>query len=123
METTAEPLEAVVKATGEHVAVNYDGILQLYVAVGTFEKFLPKDIEILGECANAVNPKHYHMEIEPIDFIERNKLGFCEGNVIKYVSRHRMKNGAEDIRKAIQYLSFILKYQYGIEDNLNLRHE
>ena len=61
-----------------------------------------------------VGGTHYQKAIQPIEYIEKNKLGFCEGNVVKYVSRHKEKNGAEDIKKAIQYLEFILKYQYGV---------
>jgi len=52
---------------------------------------------------------HYKMPIEPIEFIIKNDLGFREGNVIKYVCRHKAKNGAEDIRKAIHYLEMILE--------------
>ncbi len=59
---------------------------------------------------------HYQMDIEPIDFILANELGYCEGNVIKYVSRHQRKNGREDILKAIHYLEFILEDQYGDEE-------
>ena len=53
---------------------------------------------------------HYKdMPIQPIDYIVKNGLGFREGNVIKYVSRHQSKNGAEDIKKAIHYLEMILE--------------
>lgn len=63
---------------------------------------------------NQVGGNHYKEQaIQPIDYILENNLGFCEGNVIKYVSRHKKKNGAEDIRKAIQYLQFILFHDYG----------
>ncbi len=60
-----------------------------------------------------VGGSHYRLPIQPIDYIEKNNLGYCEGNVVKYVTRHKNKKGAEDIRKAIHYLEFILKYQYG----------
>lgn len=60
-----------------------------------------------------VGGTHYEqMKIQPIDYIVANNLGFCESNVVKYISRHRSKNGAEDIRKAIHYCKLILKYQY-----------
>ena len=60
-----------------------------------------------------IDPEHYNQyEIEPIDFIMQNKLEFCEANVVKYVVRHREKNGAEDIKKAIQYCEFILEKEY-----------
>lgn len=57
---------------------------------------------------------HYkQFAIQPTQFVIANKLPFCEGNVIKYVCRHSHKGGAGDIRKAIQYLKFILEETYG----------
>ena len=52
---------------------------------------------------------HYQIPIQPVEYIVKNSLGFREGNVIKYVTRHDKKNGAEDIRKAIHYLEMILE--------------
>lgn len=58
--------------------------------------------------------KHYQgFSIQPAQFIIKNKLPFAEGNVIKYTLRHREKNGAEDIKKAIHYLKIILEVEYG----------
>jgi len=60
---------------------------------------------------------HYKdVAISSIDYITKNKLNFCEGNIIKYISRHRRKNGAEDIKKAIHYAELILELDYGKED-------
>lgn len=57
---------------------------------------------------------HYaDFEIQPSEFILANGLGFVEGNVIKYVCRHRNKNGAQDLRKAIHYLEMLLETEYG----------
>ena len=37
---------------------------------------------------NIKEPAHYIAnKIEPIDFIIKNEFDFCEGNVIKYISR------------------------------------
>ena len=56
---------------------------------------------------------HYKdMAIQPIHYIQANNLGYCEGNVIKYVSRYKHKNGAEDLKKAIHYLELLLQNQY-----------
>ncbi len=56
---------------------------------------------------------HYkNMKIQPIEFIQENKMQFLEGCVIKRVCRHRAKNGAEDIRKAIHELNLILELEY-----------
>ena len=56
---------------------------------------------------------HYkHFAIQPVEYIHANNLSYLEGNVIKYVSRHRSKNGVEDIRKAIHYLEMIIQLDY-----------
>lgn len=59
--------------------------------------------------------KHYKgMAIEPVQFIEANNIGFSEGSAIKYIARHKLKNGAEDVKKAIHYMQMVLEAQYGI---------
>jgi hypothetical protein len=58
------------------------------------------------------SPSYYKKPIEPIEYICKNKLDYLEGNVVKYVTRHREKHGADDIRKAIKYCEFILRYVY-----------
>jgi hypothetical protein len=63
-----------------------------------------------------VGGTHYEkMKIRPAEYIHANGLDFFEGNVVKYVTRHRFKNGAEDIKKAIDYCKMILKLDYGID--------
>jgi hypothetical protein len=62
---------------------------------------------------NVENPSHYNSgKIEVIDFIEDQKLGFCLGNVIKYVSRAGKKDSSktiEDLEKAKWYLEREIK--------------
>lgn len=55
--------------------------------------------------------KAYGMQLS--EFLERNKVGFLEGNAMKYVFRHDKKNKEEDLLKAVQYIKLILKYRYG----------
>lgn len=60
------------------------------------------------------HPDHYNQgKIEVIDAIEDWGLNFNEGNVIKYVARHRHKvNPLEDLKKAKWYLDRIInKYE------------
>jgi hypothetical protein len=57
---------------------------------------------------------HYQgFVIQPAEYIVKNKLTWLEGNVVKYASRHKNKNGAQDIKKAIQCLKIILEIEYG----------
>ena len=65
-----------------------------------------------------MKPKHYDMSIPPVEFILANDIPFLEANVIKYVCRHKMKGGKQDILKAIEYLQFIIKDQYTDESNV-----
>ena len=56
-----------------------------------------------------VGGSHYRDKgIQPIIYIHANELGFCEGNVVKYVTRWRDKNGVVDLRKAIHYLELLI---------------
>lgn len=60
-----------------------------------------------------VGGSHYkNMNIQPMEYIVANNLLFPEGAVVKYVSRHKFKNGKEDIEKAIQNLEVILERDY-----------
>lgn len=56
---------------------------------------------------------HYKdLVIQPVEFIHANNIPFIEGCVIKYVVRHKSKNGAEDIKKAIHFLQMLLELEY-----------
>lgn len=55
---------------------------------------------------------HYQFPIQPLDYIVKNELGYMEGNVVKYITRHRRKNGREDVLKAIDYCNYILEEYY-----------
>lgn len=64
---------------------------------------------------NVNHPNHYCKGgIECIDAIRAATAdldgfnGFCAGNVIKYVWRHKNKNGKEDLQKAKQYLDMMI---------------
>lgn len=64
---------------------------------------------------NVNHPSHYTFgDIEVIDYI-RDKLtpeefqGYCQGNVLKYVSRWRHKAGVEDLKKAQVYLGWMIE--------------
>lgn len=56
-----------------------------------------------------VGGTHYDtLKIEPIDYIEANSLDFHEGNIIKYVTRWKTKNGLEDLKKAKWYIDRLI---------------
>lgn len=59
-------------------------------------------------------PRHYaDRDIEMIDYIADNMTdemyrGYLESNVIKYISRYKHKNGAEDLKKCKWYLEKLI---------------
>jgi len=57
-----------------------------------------------------VGGTHYkNMAIQPIEFIQKNKLGYEVGNIIKYVTRYQFKNGVDDLKKARHYLDLLIE--------------
>lgn len=57
-----------------------------------------------------LHPKHYTTgNIEVWDFIIDQKLGYLEGNVIKYVSRWKHKDGIKDLFKAQAYINKLIE--------------
>jgi hypothetical protein len=69
----------------------------------------------MGALSKQTGGSHYQLAIQPIEYIYKNSLDYCEGNVVKYITRHGSKNGAEDIRKAIHYCELLLELEYGEE--------
>ncbi len=70
-------------------------------------KVSPLDKQVGGD--------HYkHCGIQPVEYIAQNNLDYFEGNVVKYITRHKTKGeGAKDIQKVIHYAELILELTYG----------
>lgn len=73
----------------------------------------------LFECDDkAVNPQHYKTKngIEAIDAIEAFTDGLNgieavdTGNALKYLCRWKRKNGIQDLRKAIWYITHLVRH-------------
>lgn len=55
-----------------------------------------------------VGGDHYRDNaIQPIEYILANELGFCEGNVVKYITRYKHKGGVQDLDKVIHYVELL----------------
>lgn len=62
------------------------------------------DIQVAGN--------HYKdLAIQPVEYIHANGIGYFEGNVIKYVSRWRAKNGIKDLEKAKHYIELLIELE------------
>lgn len=57
---------------------------------------------------------HYQrLAITPVEYAMANGLDACEFSVVKYVSRHRQKNGKEDLLKARDFIDMLIEFEYG----------
>ena len=55
---------------------------------------------------------HYKdLPIQPVEYIHANGIGYFEGNVIKYISRWRKKNGIADLEKAKHYIELLIELE------------
>jgi hypothetical protein len=68
---------------------------------------------------------HYkELAIQPVEFIVANNIPFCEASAIKYICRHGLKGGKQDIDKAIHFLELLKELKYGsIEKATRRVHE
>lgn len=72
----------------------------------------PPDEE--NALSRQVGGDHYrNMAIQPIEFIIRNNIPFCEANAIKCLCRWRSKNGIEDLEKAKHYIDLLIQLESG----------
>ena len=56
-----------------------------------------------------VGGSHYKKyKIQPVEFIVKNNIGFCEGNIIKYILRFKEKGGVQDLEKAKHYIELLI---------------
>lgn len=77
------------------------GIYQIIVNVKYID-MKATDVQIGGS--------HYKdMAMQPIELIAALRCSFIQGCIIKYISRYRAKNGAQDIKKCIHYAQLAIQ--------------
>lgn len=68
----------------------------------------------MSALTNQQGGTHYkNLPIQPVEYIYKNKLDYLQGNVIKYVTRFRDKNGKQDLEKAKHYIDLLMEMEYG----------
>ena len=59
-----------------------------------------------------IGGNHYkELKIQPIKYIVENELGWCEGNIVKYITRWKQKGGLSDIDKVIHYAQLLKEFE------------
>ena len=92
------------EVVGEAVGATPDGLIVVR----------PKRQEPIPATGVQIGGNHYQgLKIQPVEYNYANGLPFIEGNVVKYITRHRNKNKAEDVKKAIHFCVMLLKLEYG----------
>lgn len=82
------------------------------------ERIMEKDkVSMSGDTGNAwdkqVGGGHYkHYAIQPAQFALANGLDYAQSNAIKYIVRHKDKNGVQDLDKAIHYIELLKQHHY-----------
>ena len=67
----------------------------------------------MDSMSTQIGGSHYKdMAIQPLEYSMANGLNACEHSVVKYVSRHRSKNGRQDLEKAIDMLHKLIEFEY-----------
>jgi hypothetical protein len=68
--------------------------------------------EHMSALETQVGGNHYkNLTIQPVEYIHANKIPFLEGNVIKYISRWKDKNGVADLLKAKHYIDILIELE------------
>ena len=65
-----------------------------------------------GALKEQVGGDHYSkLAIQPVTYINANGLSYLQGNVIKYVTRYKDKNGLQDLEKAKHYIDLLIELE------------
>lgn len=59
-----------------------------------------------------VGGAHYVSGYQHVEFCQHHRIPWCESAALKYILRHRRKNGKEDLEKAKHYVEFVVAIDY-----------
>ena len=112
-----------VDVTGEEVEIDTD--MYSYHAD---DLTIVKNVVLETKPYNPLNAQegggHYKDRgIQPLEYTMKNNLSFCEGNVVKYISRYKSKNGIEDLAKVIHYALLASYEEYGEQGSTELKEK
>lgn len=69
-----------------------------------------------------VGGSHYkELAIQPFEYIEKNKLSFGQGCIIKYITRYKTKGGKQDLEKIKHFVDLLIELEYPDTNQLKLK--
>lgn len=84
---------------------------------------MPKNQDTVSALDTQIAGSHYKgLKIQPAEYIHANKIGYFEGNVVKYVTRWKAKGGIPDLEKARHYIDLLIELERKeiIESKVNI---
>ena len=112
-----------VNVTGEEVEIDAD-IYSYHADDLTLVKNEVLETQVYNPLVAQEGGGHYkNRGIQPLEYTMKNNLSFCEGNVVKYISRYKSKNGIEDLAKVIHYALLAAYEEYGEQGSTELKEK
>ena len=77
-------------------------------------------MEIKKASQIQIGGSHYkELKMSPLKYILANKLSYCLGNVVKYISRNKGSDADKinDLLKAKHYIDLELEERYKVDEN------
>ena len=109
----------VLSSEGSHVSVCASRVVKCCEDVETRTEPKPYNPLVAQEGGGHYKDKG----IQPLEYTMKNNLSFCEGNVVKYISRYKSKNGVEDLAKVIHYALLASYEVYGEQGSTELKEK
>ena len=112
-----------VDVTGEKVEIDAD-VYSYHADDLTLVKNEVLETQVYNPLIAQEGGGHYKDRgIQPLEYTMQNNLSFCEGNVVKYISRYKSKNGIEDLAKVIHYALLASYEEYGEQGSTELKEK
>ena len=83
-----------------------------YKDVETILKYKEPSFDIPAHERQVGGDHYTQLGIQPADYAIANGFNYYECLVLRYLSRHRKKNGKQDLKKAIHCLELLIENEY-----------
>lgn len=106
----------------EHEAIEIFRLMRADAILKDLERNIPEQSQDV--LAVQYGGNHYKgMKIQPVEYAKANDLDCLQFSVVKYITRHRLKAGAEDLKKCIHFAQMALKMDYGVDSKVEYLNE
>lgn len=84
-----------------------------HVELNRSEPIVPVARPVNDPLSTQIGGSHYKDDkIQHVEFCQLNRLTWCESAAMKYLVRHRKKNGLQDVDKALHYCMLLRRIEY-----------